>query len=213
MFIQAFPSGPFETNAYIVACEETLLAAVIDPSPDSLTALIHTLQAHQFTLVAILLTHSHWDHIADVAALKKYADVPVLIHHLDAPNLEKPGADKLPCRMKIEGVHPDRLVQEGEVIDVGSLKLQVIETPGHTPGGICFYSADYDVLFTGDTLFQGTIGSIAFPTARPKLMWDSLDKLSKLPRKTRVFPGHGPATTIGEEEWLPNARTLFGKGE
>jgi hydroxyacylglutathione hydrolase len=132
------------------------------------------------------------------------------IHHLDTPNLQNPGSDGLPCWVMIEGVSPTLLLKEGMEIPLGKLKIQVIETPGHTPGGVCFYLPDHHLLFSGDTLFQGTIGNLSFPTARPELMWQSLSKLAKLPQETRVLPGHGPETTIGKEPWLERAETLFG---
>lgn len=208
--IQAFPSGPFATNAYIVACSATRLAAIIDPAPDSTTALTKYLADHNLTLDKILLTHSHWDHIADVAALKAKHPVPVLIFPDDAPNLETPGSDGIPCMIDIPGVKPTHLLKEGEVISVGSLSFEVIHTPGHTPGGVCFYCKQHHCLFSGDTLFKGTIGNLSLPTARPHLMWDSLTKLSKLPPDTIVYPGHGPSTSIGVEDWLADAKRIFG---
>ncbi len=96
MFIQAIPSGPFETNAYVVACEDTLQAAIIDPAPDSADSIISLLEDQNFKPVNIILTHSHWDHIADVSLLQKKYHIPVLIHSLETGNLEKPGSDKLP---------------------------------------------------------------------------------------------------------------------
>lgn len=210
MNIQAIPSGPFETNAYVVSCPETKQAAIIDPAPESASSIIAYLTQHQLIPVKILLTHSHWDHIADAAVLKKKYAIPVYIHSFDAGNLERPGTDGLPCWVSIDSVTPEHLIKEGEEISIGNLLFEVIETPGHTPGGVCFYSPKGHILFSGDTLFKGTIGNLSFPTARPHLMWDSLAKLAKLPSETRVFPGHGPETTIGKEKWLERAEEYFG---
>lgn len=210
MIIQDFPSGPFETNAYVVACPQTKQAAFIDPAPDSKDALIDFVTQNQLNPVAILLTHSHWDHIADVADLKDNYPVPIYIHSLDAPNLQKPGSDGLPCWISIRGVVPDKMLKEGDVISVGHLDFHVIGSSGHTPGGVCFYSPKEKVLFSGDTLFKGTIGNLSFPTARPSEMWVSLSKLAQLPPETKVFPGHGPSTTIGQENWLKRAEEIFG---
>lgn len=211
MIIQAFPSGPFETNAYVIACPDTRQAVIIDPAPGSFSQLVDFIAQKALQPAAIWLTHSHWDHIVDTAAVKAKYDIPVSIHLQDAPNLERPGADRLPCWVSIEGVTPDYLLQEGDRLAVGNLKFEVIHTPGHTPGGVCFYCPAEEVLISGDTLFKGTIGNLSFPTCCPDLMWGSLDKLAKLPPQTRVFPGHGPATTIGGEKWLPNARQIFGE--
>jgi hydroxyacylglutathione hydrolase len=209
MNIEAFPSGPFDTNAYVAVCPYTKQTAIIDPAPDSYPKIYTYLTDNQWIPSKILLTHSHWDHIADTAKFKNTYNIPVYIHALDAPNLENPGADLLPCWIPIQGVHPDGFLNENDEINIGRLIFKVIHTPGHTPGGICLYCKDQNVLFSGDTLFRGTIGNLSFPTARPQLMWDSLDKLNKLPPKTKVYPGHGPSTTIAEETWLPKARELF----
>lgn len=209
MFIQCFPSGPFSTNAYLVACPLTKEAAIIDPAPDSFQAIQSTLDSQGFICKAVLLTHSHWDHIADLSLVKDLYAVPVYVHELDAPNVEQPGIDGLPLWVSFPGVKPDNYLQEHDTIHIGKLTLTVIHTPGHTPGGVCFYEPQEEVLLSGDTLFKGTIGNLSFPTAQPDLMWASLAKLAQLPPQTKVFPGHGPSTTIGAESWLPDAQKLF----
>lgn len=210
MFIQVFPSGPFSTNSYVVACSHSREAAIIDPAPDSASAIEAFLTQQNFNPQKILLTHSHWDHIADVNHLKEKYALPVLIHSLDVPNLQHPGTDGLPCWIHIIGVEPDILLQEGEQIKVGELSFQVLHTPGHSPGCICFFEPQQHVLFSGDTLFKGTIGNLSFPTSQPTLMSSSLAKLAQLPPQTRVFPGHGPSTTIqAESEWLCDPKKLF----
>lgn len=212
MFIQVFPSGPFSTNAYVVACAQTRQAAILDPAPDSFSEIQTFLANQQLNAQKILLTHSHWDHIADVRQCKDHYHIPVYIHPLDAPNLEQPGADGLPCWLRIPTVQPDVLLEEGMEVPVGQLKLRVLHTPGHSPGSVCFYEPKEGILFSGDTLFQGTIGNLSFPTSQPDLMWPSLAKLAQLPPETRVFPGHGSATTLAaESSWLPYAKNLFDK--
>lgn len=209
MIIQAFPSGPFDTNAYVVVCEETLQAAIIDPAPGSAPKIKDFLSKHQYIPQKILLTHSHWDHIGDVAPLKDLYKIPVFVHPLDAPNLENPGADSLPCWIAIESVKPDSFLNENDTIAVGNYTFEVIHTPGHSPGSLCLYSKKANTLISGDTLFKGTIGNISFPTSQPDLMWISLSKLAKLFPDTIVYPGHGPTTTIGKETWLSKAQELF----
>jgi glyoxylase-like metal-dependent hydrolase (beta-lactamase superfamily II) len=100
-------------------------------------------------------------------------------------------------------------LEDGQVLAVGEFQIEVIHTPGHTPGGVCFYLKEQKILFSGDTLFQGTIGNLSFPTARPARMWDSLKRLAALPKETRVYPGHGDPTTIGKEQWIANAEDRF----
>lgn len=210
MIIKKFPSGPFVTNAYVLVCEETAKAAIIDPAPGSATAINSFLERAQVKVDKILLTHSHWDHIVDTHALKAEHQAPVYIHSLDKGNLEAPGTDGLPLFGACEGVKADYFLSEGEKIFLGKLEIQVIHTPGHTPGGVCFYLPKENTLFSGDTLFQGSIGNLSFPTAQPELMWESLAKLEKLPQETQVLPGHGDNTTIETEYWLPNAKQIFG---
>jgi len=208
VILEGFPCGPFATNAYLLACKETFKGVFIDPSPDSCATL--TEAATGYKMEAILLTHSHWDHMADTKKLKRSFDIPVYVHPADSANVRHPGSDGIPMPIFIEGFEPDHDLTDGQVLEVGNLQIRVIHTPGHTPGGVCFYLAKQKILISGDTLFKGTIGNLSFPTANPDAMWKSLKKLEKLPSETRVYPGHGPFTTIGAESWLPQAKELFG---
>lgn len=210
MIVQTFPSGPFETNAYIIACSKTNNAAIIDPAPDSADSIIQFLEKHQLHPKITLITHSHWDHIGDAAKIKEKFHTSIFIHQLDSQNLQKPGSDGLPLWVEIEGVIPDKFLNEGDCIEIGKSKWEVIHTPGHSPGGVCFLCKEHNILMSGDTLFQGSIGNLSFPTASPKDMWNSLAKLAKLPPETTVYPGHGPSTTIGKESWLSRAQEIFG---
>ncbi len=210
MLVHVFPSGPLETNTILVACSKTQLTAIFDPAPDSTPQVNACLAEHNLTPKMILLTHSHWDHIADVAALKKIWQIPVAIHSADLPNLEQPGADGLPFYIPMQGVKPDQLLAGGDVISIGSLCFQVIHTPGHSPGSVCFYEPEQHILISGDTLFKGSIGNLSFPTSKADDMWPSLDKLQKLAPTTRIFPGHGPDTILCKESWLPHAKSMFG---
>ncbi|MGH2611780.1 MAG: MBL fold metallo-hydrolase, partial [Rhabdochlamydiaceae bacterium] len=144
------------------------------------------------------------------AELKRTFQAPLYIHPSDEENLKKPGSDKLPLFFSIDGVEADGFLKEGEIFRIGNLELKVIETPGHSPGGVCLWFPKEKVLFSGDTLFQGSMGRIDFPTSRPSQMWQSLKKLAKLPPETKVYPGHGPATTIAQEAWMTKAETIFG---
>ena len=209
MILRTFPSGPLSTNAYVVSCPRTGHAAIIDPAPDSFEKIAAYIENKNLTPKALLLTHSYWDHIADAAAVKEKYNIPIYIHSLDAPNLESPGEDGVPCWLTIPGATPSHFIDESSTIDIGDLHFEVIHTPGHTPGCVCFYCPGENILISGDTLFKGTIGILSLPTSRPALMWPSLAKLSHLPPETRVYPGHGPSTTIGHEKWLANAEDYF----
>ncbi|MEX0962201.1 MAG: MBL fold metallo-hydrolase [Simkaniaceae bacterium] len=210
MILKVFPSGPLNTNAYFIMCEETKEAILIDPSPSSSLPLTKVIQELQAKPVGIFLTHSHWDHVADVKILKTRFQIPVSVHPEDREQLEKPGSDGLPLFFPIDAVISDHDLQEGELICFGTQAFRVIHTPGHSPGGVVFYFEKEKILISGDTLFKGSIGKVCFPSSQPEKMWESLKKLAKLPSDTKVYPGHGPSTTIKAENWLSNAEEIFG---
>jgi glyoxylase-like metal-dependent hydrolase (beta-lactamase superfamily II) len=113
--------------------------------------------------------------------------------------------------LPILGVDPDDFLEEGKVIQVGKLQVAVIHTPGHSPGSVCLYLREQKILFSGDTLFQGTIGNLHLPTSQPEKMWESLRKLAALPPETHVVPGHGSDTVLAKETWLSHAKEIFSK--
>jgi glyoxylase-like metal-dependent hydrolase (beta-lactamase superfamily II) len=186
-------------------------AVIVDPAPASYDAIVAAAAIQGFRLEQIWITHSHWDHIADTSRFKKALNIPIYIHEEDRGNLINPGSDGITCMNIIEGVKPDYLIADGDRLAVGNIEFKVIHTPGHSPGGVCFYSPSEKVLISGDTLFRGTFGTLEAPTAQPQRMWESLAKLALLPAETKVYPGHGMWTTIGRETWLPNAQQLFGQ--
>jgi glyoxylase-like metal-dependent hydrolase (beta-lactamase superfamily II) len=209
MILKTFCSGPAETNAYLLGCLETKRAAVIDVPFESAELLVQSAEKHSLTIEKILLTHSHWDHTAEVALLKETLSIPVYVHSDDVGNLENPGSDGLPLFFPIRGAKADHFLTDGQELSVGNLNIRVIHTPGHSPGCVCFYLPKEKTLFSGDTLFRGTIGNLSFPSSRPALMWNSLKTLSALPSDTKVYPGHGDPTTIGAEKWIAHAQERF----
>jgi hydroxyacylglutathione hydrolase len=209
MLLFKFTYGPLHTNAYLIGCPETKKGAVIDPSMGSTSAVIEKAASLGLHLEKFLLTHSHWDQIVDVHELKEKTKAALYVHPLDVQNVIAPGSDGLPLMVSIQPVTPDHFLNEGESVSVGHLKIEVIHTPGHSPGCVCLYLPKEKVLFSGDTLFKGTIGRLNLPTGEETKMWTSLAKLAKLPLETKVYPGHGPETTIGHESWLSRARDKF----
>ena len=210
MILEMFASGPIETNTYILGCSKTSKACVIDAPQGCLHKIEKILEKNELTLSKILFTHSHWDHTAEAFLLKERFKVPLLIHKLDAHNLIEPGSDELPLFFPVQGIKPDTLLEDGDLISVGELELEVIATPGHTPGGVCFYLAKEQILFSGDTLFKNSMGRVDFPQSSATNMWKSLKRLAALPPQTKVFPGHGPSTTIGAEMWMETAEKRWG---
>src|SRR5438046_722163 len=124
MIVQAFPSGPFATNAYILACPKTKKAAIIDPAPDSFSSLSDFLEINKLTPDKIILTHTHWDHFADIGLVKKKYNIPIYVHELDKGNLENPGSDGLPCWLNIPGIKADHLMKESEIISIGDIQFK-----------------------------------------------------------------------------------------
>ncbi len=199
MFIKIFACGPLATNAILIGCKATKKAAVVDPSQGSTELILKEALKQNLNIQKIFLTHSHWDHIVDAHLLKEKTGALLFVHPLDAPNVIKPGSDGLPLFVPIKGVQPDGFLEEGKGVDLGHLHFEVIHTPGHSPGCVCFYFKDQKVLISGDTLFCGSIGRLDLPTGQPKLIGNSLRKLQALPPETRVIPGHGQETTLANE--------------
>ncbi len=199
MFLRVFSSGPLATNAILVACLTEKKAAIFDPALGSAELLLREIDKEEWILEAIFLTHSHWDHLADLYTLRQATDAPLYVHAADAENVEHPGQDRIPLPLALRGVKPDGLLQGGQKMKIGRLDMEVIHTPGHSPGGVSFFFPKEKILLSGDTLFAGTFGALRLPTADPTAMWHSLCRLATLPKETRVIPGHGKETTIGHE--------------
>jgi len=186
-------------NTYIVGSEATKECAVIDPGAES-SRILAEVERLGLTVKAILNTHGHGDHVGAVAAIKEATGASYAIHQGDAEMLREDNSWMM--RMVPDfrtPPEPDKFVAEGEGIEVGDGSLRVIETPGHTPGGVCYYVEG--AVFTGDTLFQGSIGRSDFPGGNGRqLILSILNRLMTLPPDTRVYPGHGPSSTIGREK-------------
>ncbi len=204
--IVSFPSGALGTNGYLVICKKTNKAALIDAPQDGFLKITRECEKRSCSLEKLILTHSHWDHIAEASLYK----INTYCHPEDAYNLQKPGADNLRSWLAIDPVEPAGFLKEGDCFYIGESYWKVLHTPGHSPGGICLWCEDEKVLISGDTLFKGSLGRIDLPTSEPERMWPSLKKLSHLPPETQVFPGHGAPTSISAENWLSHAQQMFG---
>ncbi len=192
--IKTFPMGSIGTNCYLVYSETTAVLIDCDGDP---TGLFHFLQEKNLKLSAILLTHGHFDHIGAVAEVKEKFSCPVYAGAEEAPLLADPALNySCFCGAPVTVV-PDVLLHDGETFTIGSLHFQVIFTPGHTQGSVCYLLED--ILFSGDTLFQGSCGRTDLPTGDWQQIRASLQKLSQIPGNKTVYPGHGPATTLDEE--------------
>ena len=189
MNIKTMQVGPLGTNCYLLEDEHTRAAAVIDPGGDG-AQIEAQLLADGAELKLILLTHAHFDHTGGVAELHAaHPDVPVFLHPADASRL---GSDVFPPIGA-----PTVPYGDGDVVKLGDLDIQVLHTPGHTPGGVCLLVGD--ALFTGDTLFQGSMGRIDFEGGSYEDIMASLARLAHLPGDFRVLPGHMDASTLERE--------------
>jgi glyoxylase-like metal-dependent hydrolase (beta-lactamase superfamily II) len=178
--IERLELGPFGTNAYIVVCQKTRHSALID-APAEPAIIIDRLR--ETNPGYILLTHDHVDHLGALAELRYRLKVPLGVHALDSGNLSSP---------------PEVLLNDGDTISCGHLRLEVLHTPGHTPGSLCFRYGRY--LMAGDTIFRGGPGKTASPDAFRQIVESITRKIFVLPDETRIYPGHGEDTILKKEK-------------
>lgn len=198
MIFEGFSVGPMDSNCYILGCEKTLQAVVVDPGDEG-RKILKRLEELKLKCTTIILTHGHVDHIGALKEVQSATGASVMIHTGDADMLTSPSRN-LSAFMggSIKLKEADRLLNDGDIIEVGTLKIKVMHTPGHTLGGICLEAEGR--LITGDTLFAGSIGRSDFPGGNHNQLIASIkSRLLDYPPQTQVYPGHGPASTIGSE--------------
>lgn len=200
MQVQCYTLGSVGTHCYILINEKTDEALIVDPA-DRADILSEKLTKQDLTLRGILLTHGHGDHIMAVPGLRERYQVPVLAHEAEKELLADPrqnlsrGLFGTPLSLSA-----DRYLKDGELVELAGLSLKVLFTPGHTPGGCCYYAEKERVLFSGDTLFCASIGRTDFPGGSMRTLVASIrEKLMPLPDETKVYPGHSEFTTMGQE--------------
>jgi len=200
----AMTVGGLETNCYVLAADGPD-ALVIDPGGDA-GEVLRRLEAHELAPALLVNTHGHADHILANAALReRYPDMKIAIGREDAGCLTNALKNQsFFIGMTVTGPKADRLLDDGDVVEVGKLKFRVLATPGHTPGGICLFADDLDggpALFSGDTLFAEGVGRCDIPGGDWERLVESIrTKIFTLPDDTKVFPGHGPQTSVGHEK-------------
>lgn len=193
--------GPLENNVFVLRDETSGALAVVDPAL-GMEPLVEELSRQAGRVTTILITHAHFDHVGGLALCKPRFDALVLMHAAEVETLREVrehafwfGVDNL-----VQPPDPDRFVGRGDRIHVGTESLQVLETPGHSPGGLSFYCEPSKLVLVGDALFAGGIGRTDLPGGNHEQLLHSIrTRLFSLPDDTLVYPGHGPVTTIGRE--------------
>lgn len=198
MFLETIGRNKYGINSYIVADEALKKALVIDPGVNY-DSIMYSLKENNFELQAILLTHGHCDHIADVPKLKSQTEVPVYAHVKENEILMRGELNySKNFGLGLIEFSADQLIKDGQELDFGWIKFTVIHTPGHTKGGVCYLNGD--TMFTGDTLFAGSMGRTDLYGGNDEHMKASLQKLSMMDENINVYPGHGPKSTIKIEK-------------
>ena len=209
MILETFPVGLLQCNCTLLGDEATGEAMVIDPG-DNVPYILDRLKAHGLTLKQIVVTHAHIDHVGGAVRLKRATGAPILLNENDLPLLKMMDVQAAWLGTAApEVAPPDENAREGLVVGISTHKAEVLHTPGHTQGSICLHFVPEKILFAGDTLFAGSIGRTDLPGGDGRQILRSIhERLMSLADETRVIPGHGAETTIGEERegnpWLHN---------
>jgi len=203
MITKMFVVGTLGTNCYVVSCTETREALIIDPGFETdldARAVMKEIDQSKLDVKYIVNTHGHSDHVAGNGIVKRLTGAPILIHEYDAPMLIDSTENlSMLFGLRVASLPPaDRMLHDGDVVRVGNIGLRVLHTPGHSRGSISLLGDE--VVFTGDTLFAGSIGRTDLPGSSYEEMMLSLKKLMTLPDRMRVCPGHFSTSTVGEEK-------------
>lgn len=201
MQVESITVGLLHANCYVLGCETTQAGIIIDPGDDP-RAILRAVQKLDLQIEKILLTHAHFDHVLALDTVREVTGAPAYLHRDELPNLrETPERVELWLDWEMDPIEdPDFYLEPGDVIEFGEERLEVRFTPGHAPGHVAFVHHAGRQVFAGDTLFNGSIGRFDLPGADgPTLLHSIREQLLSLPDDYTVYPGHGPATTIGSE--------------
>ena len=195
MQMKTMPLGAYQTNCYLVWNEESDRCPVIDPGYEPERVLSEAKRLGK-TIEAVLLTHGHFDHVGAVRTLAAETECQVYLNEQDL---------SMPTQLTAGPLYYTHLYKEGDVLNLAGVKLRVIHTPGHTPGSVCLVAED--AIFSGDTLFEGSCGRTDLPGGDWATILKSLKRLAQMEGAFRVYPGHGPSTTLEDEKkWNPYMR-------
>lgn len=198
MIIKSLSVGPLENNCFIIANEGTGESLLVDPG-DEPDRILDVINENEFKVKYLVCTHAHFDHVGAVPEIKKETNAKIVIHRDEVSIYEKVPDLSALFGFEIDPLpEPDILVLEGDQLVVGDLKFQILHTPGHSPGGICLYGEG--IIITGDTIFAGSVGRTDLYGGDIEKLKKSIKRLMTLPDEVKIFPGHGPQSTIGYEK-------------
>ncbi|MCD6360337.1 MAG: MBL fold metallo-hydrolase [Armatimonadetes bacterium] len=208
MILDTLPAGPLQANCYLVGCPESLEGFVIDPGGEA-DRILDAIARLELKITHIFNTHGHVDHVAADDAVRRATGAALYIHAADRAMIESPDPMWASMVGGVTPCAPDHTFDEGDTFEIGSLRVRILHTPGHSPGCVCLSVGEE--LFTGDTLFAGGIGRTDLPGGSRPVLERSLRRLmDDFGPDTRVRPGHGPSSTMGEEvrsnPWLVELR-------
>lgn len=209
MVIKAILGGSFDTVGYLLYDRDGGCGAIIDAPVLTSKRFVDAINQHKINLLYIINTHGHWDQTADNASLVNTTGATLCVHPWDMTRLAHPELtyiEKPPFPLSPSAA--ERYLHDDETIEVGDIKLQVLHTPGHSPGSVCLLASAANALFTGDTLRRGGVGRADLPGGNAEQLTRSLLRLASLPDRTTLFPARGPATTLREERWLLDLAAL-----
>ncbi len=198
MLLEKLIVGPIETNCYVIGCKKTLEGIVIDPGADG-EKILRVIKRNKLKIKYIVNTHAHIDHIGANKYLKDALGSEICMHEKDIKFLENPSLNlSVLIEREISFPYPDIILTASSQINIGDLQISVLHTPGHTPGSISLVMNE--CVFTGDTLFSGSIGRTDFPLANYSQLMRSINKILALPENSHIYPGHGPSSQVGIEK-------------
>lgn len=198
--VEQYVVGPVMTNCYFAINEDTNEMFVVDPG-DEAGSLIDRIKSKNLTPVAVLLTHGHFDHASGAKEVAKAFGIKVYAQEQEKETLENPTINLSGMTGEKEAYGADCYVSDEEILDLAGFEIKVLHTPGHTKGGCCYYMEKEQALFSGDTLFNQSVGRTDFPGGSATVLLRSIEeKLMPMPGQTKVYPGHNDTTTIGWEK-------------
>jgi glyoxylase-like metal-dependent hydrolase (beta-lactamase superfamily II) len=200
MIIAMNTGGIAATNSYLVGDDQTNQAVLFDAPDHTVAPLLDEAQKRGLDVIGLWLTHGHFDHVADHAEVtRRYPNARVLIHRLDEPKLQNPGSTVFALPFTIPPRPADAHVEDGQELTLGTLRVNVIHTPGHAPGHVMYHFPDQKILVGGDLIIAGSVGRTDLPDSDHAELERSIRKVMRLPGDTRLLPGHGPVSTLDQE--------------